>query len=96
MSETRDDAVTFNRILSKEDKDERDALLRSDEAFIAAMKKASAKGREKVTPGTFVDTTPPIYSRRIRGDIQMSACGSPARMCAEIGARGDGAQTLRQ
>lgn len=96
MSITDHDTIDFNRILSKEDKDERDAAIASNDAFIAAMIRAGAKGRERVTPGTFVDHTPPIYARRIRGEIQMSACGSPARMCAEIGARGDGAQTLKQ
>lgn len=91
MSLILHDPRHFDRILSKEDKDERDAVIASNDAFIAAMTKASAKGRERVKPGTYVDTSPPIGIRFIRAVPQISACGSPAAMCIERGSPEGGA-----
>jgi hypothetical protein len=59
----------------------------ANDAFTAALAKAIKRGREKVTPGIFVDTTP-SSARRIRGDVALSPCGSPAAMCAESGYAG--------
>lgn len=89
--ETRD----FDKWLSLSEKAERDARIAANDAFIAAMTKASAKGREKVTPGTYVDKTPPIGIRFIRPEFTMSACGSPAALCVERGANPGGTDTLR-
>ena len=49
---------------------------------IKAMAKAIKRGREKVKAGTFVDPSP-SQARRIRGEVAVSACGSPATMCAD-------------
>lgn len=88
MSQIRLDAlenVDFDKYLSLSEKAERDAAIASNDAFIAAMTRASAKGREKVTPGTYVDRSPPIGARFVRAIAPISACGSPAAMCIERG-----------
>lgn len=81
----------FSRLLSKEDKDERDAVIASNDAFIAAMNKAARRGKERVTVGTFVDTSPPIGALFIRAIAPHSPCGSPAAMCIERGSPDGGA-----
>ncbi|EJN07923.1 hypothetical protein PMI42_07453 [Bradyrhizobium sp. YR681] len=88
MSQIRPDAlerIDFDKYLSLSEKAQHDAAVASNEAFIAAMTKASAKGREKVRPGTYVDCSPPIGARFIRAIAPHSACGSPAAMCIERG-----------
>jgi hypothetical protein len=85
MNLRRLEHTDYDRILSVEDKAERDAAIASNEAFIAAMTEASARGLERVKPGTSVDTSPPIGVRFIRASAPRSAYGSPAAMCAESG-----------
>lgn len=88
MSQTRLESLErtdFDKYLSLSEKAEREQAIASDEAFIAAMTKAAAKGRENVTRGTYVDTTPPVGIRFIRAIAPLSACGSPAAMCIERG-----------
>lgn len=91
MSLILHDQRHLDRILSKEDKDERNAVIASNDAFIAAMTKAARRGKERVRPGTFVDTSPPIGVRFIRAVAPISACGSPAAMCIERGSPEGGA-----
>lgn len=75
--------IDFDRYLNDSEKLVRQAALASNDAFTAAMNKAVKRGREKVTAGTFVDTSPPTGAFRIRGEILMSCCGSPAALCME-------------
>jgi len=63
----------------------RAATIAADEAFIKALTKAIRRKRERATPGTHVDLTPPINAVRIRPEIPMSCIGSPAAMCAASG-----------
>lgn len=85
MGEGKLERFDFDKYLSLSEKREHDAAIAANEAFIAAMTKASAKGREKVRPGTYVDYTPPIGAIFVRPTIAISACGSPAAMCIERG-----------
>lgn len=80
----------LDRILSKEDKDESDARLSSDDTFVAAMKAAIERGDEKAVEGVFVDHTSSFGIRRIYGDAILSVCGSPAAMCVESAGKMDG------
>lgn len=59
------------------------ANIASNDAFIAAMARAVLKKKEKVTPGTFKDTSPmtPAAIRLGRADLLHSPVGSPAQMC---------------
>lgn len=69
--------------------------VRANDAFVAAMNLQIKRGREKVKPGTYVDTTPPIGHIRIQGDAIFSSCGSPAAMCTDVGSHHGGAETLK-
>lgn len=95
MSNIKMEGADFDRYLSLSEKAEREAVIASNDAFILAMAKAVKRGREKAVPGTYVDTTPPIGALRIRGDIIISACGSPAAMCMEQGVAQIGAESLK-
>lgn len=75
----------FERWLSQSELDHRDGIIASNEAFIAAITREIKRGKIKVVPGTYVDTSPPIGAWRIRGDTIMSPCGSPAAMCVDLG-----------
>lgn len=94
MAKGKLEARDFETYLSLSEKSARDEAIKSNDAFILAMAKAVKRGREKVKPGTFVDPTP-TYARRIRGDVAISACGSPAAMCLESSGAPSGAQTLK-
>jgi len=85
MSDIKMDAAEYDRYLSVSEAATHAAAVASNDAFVLAMAKAVKRGREKVVPGTFVDLTPPVGALRIRGDVVMSACGSPAAMCMESG-----------
>jgi hypothetical protein len=89
------EAKDFNTYHDISERLMRSNTIAADDAFAAAMRRAIKRGREKATPGTFVDTTPAIGARRIRGDVVMSACGSPAAMCADFTSPGGGALTLK-
>lgn len=94
MSEGLLEARDFDRYLSLSEKSERAAAIASNEAFTAAMTKAIGKRCERASAGTFVDHTP-TFARTIRGETAMSACGSPAAMCAERGGAPNGAETMK-
>jgi ABC-type sugar transport system substrate-binding protein len=87
MSDMKLEGADYDRWLSQSEVTAHNAVIASNDAFVLAMAKAVKRGREKAVPGTYVDTTPPIGALRIRGDIIMSACGSPAAMCMEGGAQ---------
>jgi hypothetical protein len=91
LTERRD----FDRQVTLSEAAHHDANVRSNDLFVAAMARATIRKKEKAVPGTFVDKSPPLNARRIRGDASLSACGSPAALCTETGARGDNGQTLR-
>lgn len=65
--------------------------IKANAAFVAAMNKQIARGKETVRVGTYVDRSPPIGHVRIRGNAIFSACGSPAAMCLEVGSHDGGA-----
>jgi len=95
MSDNKLEGADYDRWLSQSEVAAHNAVVASNDAFILAMAKAVKRGREKVTPGTFVDTSPPIGALRIRGDVVMSACGSPAAMCMEQGGAHSGAESMK-
>lgn len=95
MTDNANTIVDFDLYLSLSAQAAQDAAIASNEAFVLAMAKAVQRGREKATPGTFVDLTPPIGALRIRGAVPFSYCGSPAAMCMERGDRHGGAITLK-
>jgi hypothetical protein len=57
MNLRRLEHTDYDRFLSFSAKAEHDAAVAANEAFIAAMTEASARGLERVKPGTFVDTS---------------------------------------
>lgn len=71
------------------------AAVAADAAFVRAMTRAVRRGREKAVPGTYVDDTPPIGHKRLYGTFPISACGSPAAMCATSGGSQSGAETMK-
>lgn len=73
----------FDKWLSQSETAAHKEAIASNDAFVEAMAKASARGKEKVRPGIYVDTSPPVSHKRLRGILPMSACGSPAAMCLE-------------
>jgi hypothetical protein len=85
----------FDHILSLSEKAEREDAVRSNDAFTAAMRREIKRGKVKVRAGTFVDTSPAIYARRIRGEAAMSCIGSPAALCADIGGAPGGAEAMK-
>jgi hypothetical protein len=91
MAEGKLESGDFDSYLSLSEKEERRAAVASNEAFTLAMNAAVKRGREKVTAGTYVDTSPPIGHIRIRGEVIYSACGSPSAMCLEVGSHDGGA-----
>lgn len=85
----------FDRYLSLSEKSERVTAIKANDAFVLAMAKAVKRGREKVKPGTYVDSSPPIGARRIYADVILSPCGSPAAMCLESNGAPGGAQSMK-
>lgn len=94
MAEGKLESRDFDRWVTLSEKAVREDAIASNDAFVLAMAKAIKRKREKVQPGTFVDPSP-TYARRIRGEIAMSPCGSPAAMCAESGSQHSAANTLK-
>lgn len=79
------EAREFDRWLTRSEKAAHTAAVKNNDAFSAAMNRAIKRGKVKVAPGTFVDTTP-SSAYRVRGDVVMaSGCGSPAAMCVDSG-----------
>jgi len=70
-------------IWSKYQKAQRAAAVAANDAFVEALARAVARGREHAVPGTVVDTSPALYHRRIRPEAALSMCGSPAALCVE-------------
>lgn len=95
MAEGKLESDDFETYVSFTEKAARAEVIAADDAFVKAMNKAIKRGREKVSPGTFVDTSAPIGAIRIRGEVIYSACGSPAAMCLESGDHHGGAETLK-
>ncbi len=85
----------FDNFVSLSEKEQHKSAIASNDAFLLAMRKAVSRGREKAVDGTYVDLTPPINARRIRGEVLMSACGSPAALCTEIGGAAIGAESMK-
>lgn len=75
------EANDFDKWLSQSERIARDNAIASNDAFVEAMARASARGKEKVRPGIYVDTSPPIAAKRLTGEPIMSGCGSSAAMC---------------
>lgn len=70
--------------IGNEDRLIREQQLAADSAFVKAMAKQIAKGRERAAPGVKVDASP-CTTRRLYGEPIFSGAGSPAQMCAEKG-----------
>lgn len=83
MAEGKLESDDFETYVRYTDKAAHAESVRANDRFALAMANAVKRGREKATPGTFVDLTPPIGAVRLRGDATRSACGSPAAMCLE-------------
>lgn len=95
MPEFKLDGQNFDQYLTLAEKAHRDDVVASNDAFVAAMQKAVRRGREKAIAGTYIDNTPSYGARRIRGDVLMSVCGSPAAMCMEEGGAASGAEAMK-
>lgn len=80
---------------SNQRKLDHEANIAANDRFVAAMAKAHLKGNVSVRPGVYVDLSEPIYHKRIRPELSISACGSPGAMCIESGGAADGAQTMK-
>lgn len=87
--------MDFDKYISLSEQTARKSLIASNDAFTLAMEKAASRGREKVRPGTFVENSPAIGALRIRGDVILSSCGSPAQMCMEQGGSQIGAEAMK-
>jgi hypothetical protein len=85
----------FDRWLSQSEKTAREDTARDDDRFMNAMARAVRRGRERAIIGTFVDTSYPVGALHLRGDVAVSACGSPAQMCAESASLGGATSTLK-
>ena len=74
--------INFDLWVSRSEQAAIDQARESSEAFAIALQRQVRRGRETAKRGTFVDPSPPIGALRIRGQVPVSACGSPAAMCA--------------
>lgn len=90
-----DDGRYDSKIFSVNPQERQAAAIAANDRFVAAMNAAIAKRREIVQAGTVVDTSPPVYAKRLRGDPPMSVCGSPSAMCIESAVQQDGAATMK-
>lgn len=93
--QSRLETLDFDRYLTLAEKAATAVAVAANEAFTAAMTRAVTRGREQATAGTFVDLTPPIMAKRLRGILSFSGCGSPAAMCMEAGGAPNGAETMK-
>ena len=89
------EAADFDRWISLSEKAAIEAAKTANAAFTAALERQIRRKRETVARGTFVDLSPAIGAIRIRGSVAISACGSPAAMCAESASHGGGTETLK-
>lgn len=95
MAEGKLETFDFDKYLSLSEKTERASAVAANDAFIRAMANAVKRGREKAKSGTYIDHSPAIYARRIRADMILSACGSPAALCMESGGSHIGAEAMK-
>jgi hypothetical protein len=58
------DRFDFDRQVSLSESLHHKANIASNDAFVLAMASAVRRRKEKVIPGTFVDTTPNLFARR--------------------------------
>lgn len=77
------ESLDFDLWVSRSEKAAAEATRKSSEAFAAALDRQVRRGRETAARGTFVDRSPAVCAVRIRGEVPMSALGSPAAMCVE-------------
>lgn len=77
------------------EKDRHTAQIKANDAFVLAMANAVNSGREKVKVGTYVDSTEPMYHKRIYGTAPRSSCGSPAAMCMDSAVAQSGAEAMK-
>jgi hypothetical protein len=66
--------------------DETTKTIRDDNAFIAVMHAAIAKGQEHPPVGIFKDDSP-LVGKKYQPEPAMSCCGSQASLCADQGDR---------
>jgi hypothetical protein len=85
----------FNNFISLSEAEMRKQDIRANDAFTLAMQRAIKRGRETARPGTFVDRSSPVGALRIRGEVAISACGSPAAMCLETSGAPNGTQAMK-
>lgn len=85
-----DDPVTVN-----EQKLQHSSNVAANDAFVLAMARAVQRGKEKAVPGTFVETSEPIYHKRYYATAPRSHCGSPSAMCIESTGQQDGAAVMK-
>lgn len=67
----------------------------ANDRFVQAMARAVKRGKEKAVPGTFIETTEPIYHKRFYATAPRSHCGSPSAMCIESTVQQDGAAAMK-
>ena len=77
------ESANYDLWLSLSEKAAIEQTRKSSEAFAARLERQVKRGRETAARGTFVDISPAIGAIRVRGTSPISACGSPAAMCAE-------------
>jgi hypothetical protein len=77
----------FDRWISLSERADQEEAIACNDAFVARMNAAIGRKRETAKPGIYVDLTPSTV-HRIRGDLPISPCGSPAAMCADNGYAG--------
>ena len=77
--------INFDLWVSRSEQAAIDQARESSEAFAVALQRQVRRGRETAKRGTFVDPSPAVGALRLRGSTPVSACGSPAAMCAERG-----------
>lgn len=88
------DITDIDRWISLSERADQEEAIATNDAFVARMNAAIVNRREIARPGTFVDLSP-TSARRIRGNVAMSSCGSPAAMCAENGYAGGATETMK-
>lgn len=93
--QSRLETIDFDKYLTLAELAAQAVAIAANDAFTAAMNREIDKGRVKAVAGTFVDLTPPIGAFRVRPDVLMSFCGSPAQMCMEAGGAQSGAETMK-
>ena len=84
----------FDNFVSLSEREIKAHAIAANDAFTAALARAIKRGRETARPGIHVDLSPSTV-HRIRGDVAISPCGSPAQMCADSGYAGGLAEAVK-